>query len=104
MPGVPREEAEHSLDLDTKARPVKQRLRRFAQDRKEAIMVEVFWLLTAGFIRKVAHPHWLANPVLVKKKNGEWRMCVDYADLNKHFPKDPFPLPCIDQVVDSTAR
>ena len=102
MPGVPREEAEHSLDLNEKARPVKQRLRRFAQDRKEAIRVEVTWLLAAGFIREVTHPEWLANPVLVKKKNGEWRMCVDYTDLNKHFPKDPYPLPRIDQVVDST--
>ena len=73
MPGVPREEAEHSLDLDMKVRPVKQRLRRFAQDRKEAIRVEVTQLLAAGFIREVAHPDWLANPVLVKKKmvNGE---------------------------------
>jgi hypothetical protein len=104
MPGVPREQAEHSLDLNEKARPVKQLLRRFAQDRKEAIRVEVTRLLAAGFIREVTHPEWLANPVLVKKKNGEWRMCVDYIDLNKHCPKDPFPLPRIDQVVESTAR
>ena len=68
MPGVPREEAEHSLDLDTKARPVKQRLRRFAQDQKEAIRVEVTRHLATGFIREVTHPDWLANPVLVKKK------------------------------------
>ena len=104
MPRVPREEAEHSLDLDEKAKPVKQRLRRFTQDRKEAIRVEVTRLLAASFIREVAHPDWLANPVLVKKKNREWRMCVDYTDLNKHCPKDPFPLPHIDQVVDSTAE
>ena len=49
------------------------------------------------------HPEWLANPVLVQKKNKEWRMCVDYTDLNKHCPKDPFGLPLIDEVVDSTA-
>ena len=103
MPGVPRDEAEHSLDLDPKARPIKQRLRRFTQDRKKAIRVEVTRLLATSFIREVAHPDWLANSVLVKKKNGEWRMCVDYTDLNKHCPKDPFPLPRIDQVVDSTA-
>ena len=103
MPGVPREEAEHCLDLDTKASPVKQQLRRFAQDRKEAIRVEVTWLLAACFIREVAHPNWLANPVLLKKKNSEWRMCVEYTDLNKHCPKDPFPLSRIDQVVDSMA-
>ena len=82
MPGILREEVEHSLDLNEKARPVNQRLCRFAQDRKEAIRVEVTQLLAAGFIREVTHPEWLANPVLVKKKNGEWRMCVDYTDLN----------------------
>jgi hypothetical protein len=59
-------------------------------------------LLSAGFIRKVFHPEWLANPVLVKKKNKKWRMCVEYTSLNKVCPKDPFPLPRIDQVVDST--
>jgi len=51
----------------------------------------------------VYHPDWLANPVLIRKKNKEWRMCVDYTDLNKHCPKDPFGLPRIDEVVDSTA-
>ena len=71
MPGVPREEAEHSLDLNEKARPVKQRLHRFAQDRKEAIRVEVTRLLAASFVREVTHPEWMANPVLVKKKNGD---------------------------------
>jgi hypothetical protein len=60
-------------------------------------------LLSAGFIREVFHPEWLANPVHVKKKNKKWRMCVDYMILNKACPKDPFPLPRIDQVVDSTA-
>ena len=49
------------------------------------------------------HPDWLANPVLIRKKNNEWRMCVDYIDLNKHCPKDPFGLSRIDEVVDSTA-
>ena len=80
MPGVPREVAEQSLDLDSKARPVKQRLRRFAQDQKEAIRAEVTRLLATGFIREVTHPDCLANPVLVKKKNDGWRMCVDYTE------------------------
>jgi hypothetical protein len=54
-------------------------------------------------IREVFHPEWLANPVLVCKKNTDkWRMCVDYTDLNKHCPKDPFGLPQIDQVIHST--
>ena len=50
------------------------------------------------------YPEWLANVVLVKKENGKWRMCVDFTDLNKACPKDSFPLPRIDQLVDSTAR
>jgi hypothetical protein len=65
--------------------------------------VELRKLLEAGFIKEVFHPTWLANPVLVKKKNGKWRMCVDYTSLNKACPKIPFPLPRIDQIVDSSA-
>jgi hypothetical protein len=68
----------------------------------KAIRVEVNWLLAAGFIKEVYHSEWLANSVLVRKKNNKWRMCFDYADLNKHCPKDSFSLPCIDEVVDST--
>jgi hypothetical protein len=103
MPGVPRELAEHSLDVSKTAKPVKQKLRRFAKHRKEVIRIEVLKLLAAGFIRECKNPVWLANPVLVPKKTGQWRMCIDYTDLNRHCPKDPFPLPRIDQVVDSTA-
>jgi hypothetical protein len=67
------------------------------------IGVELRKLLEAGFIKEVFHPTWLANLVLVKKKNGKWRMCVDYTSLNKACPKVPFPLPRIDQIVDSIA-
>jgi hypothetical protein len=103
MPGVLRELIEHSLNVHPQAVPKKQRLRRFAHDKREAIKREIAKLLTAGFIKEVIHPEWVANPVLVKKKNHEWRMCVDYTDLNKHCPKDHFGLPRIDQVIDSTA-
>ena len=103
MPGVPRNLIEHSLNVDGKAKPIKQKLRCFARDKKEAIRLEVTWLLAARFIKEVYHLEWLANPVLVRKKNNEWRMCVDYTDLNKHCPKDPFVLPHMDEVVDSTA-
>ena len=66
-------------------------------------MDEVNKLLSASFICEVYYPEWLANVVLVKKANGKWRMCVDFTDLNKAFPKDSFPLPRIDQLMDSTA-
>jgi hypothetical protein len=79
------------------------KLRRFTPDKREAIRAELARLVTVGFIREVLHPEWLANPVLVLKKNKvDWRMCVDYTDPNKHCSKDPFGLPRIDQVVDST--
>nr|AAN09865.1 putative polyprotein [Oryza sativa Japonica Group] len=77
--------------------------KRFAPDRKQAIREELDELLKAGFIREVLHPEWLANPVMVRKANGKWRICVDFTDLNKACPKDHFPLPRIDQLVDSTA-
>jgi hypothetical protein len=64
-------------------RAVQQRLRRFDEERRRAIGAELRKLLEAGFIKEVFHPTWLANFVLVKKKNGKWRMCVDYTSLNK---------------------
>jgi hypothetical protein len=82
---------------------VKQALRRFDEENRRAIGKEIHNLIAAGFIKEVFHPEWLANPVLVKKKGGKWRMCVDYTSLNKACPKVPYPLPRIDQIVDSTA-
>ena len=82
---------------------MKQGLRRFDEEKRKAIGEEIAKLLNAGFIREVRYPEWLSNPVLVPKKNGKWRMCVDYTSLNKACPKDSYPLPRIDQVVDSTA-
>jgi hypothetical protein len=104
MPGIPRDVTEHSLDIRAGARPVKQTLRRFDEEKRRAIGEEIHKLLAAGFIKEVFHPEWLANPVLVRKKDGKWRMCVDYTGLNKACPKVPYPLPRIDQIVDSTAR
>jgi hypothetical protein len=78
MPGIPRDVAEHSLDIRAGARPVKQHLRRFDEEKRRAIGEEVHKLMAAWFIKEVFHPEWLANPVLVKKKGGKWRMCVDY--------------------------
>ena len=65
---------------------------------------EVRKLLEANFIREVYYPDWLANVVMVKKANEKWRMCVDFTDLNRACPKDNYPLPRIDTLVDSTAR
>ena len=80
-----------------------QRLCRLDEEKRRAIDKEIVKLLVARFIKKVYHPEWLINPVLVRKKSMKWRMCVDYTCLNKACPKDPFPLSRIDQVVDSTS-
>jgi hypothetical protein len=104
MPGILREVVEHSLDILPHSRAVQQRLRHFNEEWRRAIGVELRKLLEAGFIKEVFHPTWLANLVLVKKKNGKWRMCVDYTSLNKACPKVPFPLTQIDQIIESTAR
>ena len=104
MPGVPRKFAEHALKVHPDAKPVKQGLRRFDGRRKKAIGKEIIRLLAANFIREVIWTDWVANPVLVPKKNTEeLRMCIDYTGLNKACPKDPFALPRIDQVIDATA-
>jgi len=99
MLGIPREVAEHSLEIRAGYKPVKQRLRRFNEEKRKIIGEEIHKLLTAGFIKEVHHLDWLANPILVKKKNGKMRMCVDYTSCSKV----PFPLPHIDQILDSTA-
>ena len=57
----------------------------------------------ARAIKEVFYPKWLANTVVVKKKSEKWRVCVDFTDLNKVYPKDPFSMPRIDQLVDATA-
>ena len=73
-----------------------------SEDRKEAAQGEVQKLLDAGIIREVQYPEWLAIVVVVQKKNGSWRMCIDFMTLNKFCPKDEYPLPRIDTLVDAT--
>ena len=92
MPGVPKDFAEHKLHVRADAKPVKKPLRRLTDDKKRIVGEEIARLLAAGFIMEVFFLEWLANPVLVLKKNNKWRMCIDYTSLNKACPK--IPLPC----------
>jgi hypothetical protein len=101
--GVNRDVIEHSLNIDPSFRPRKQRLRKMFDDKAEGARNEVKRLLSAGVIREVKYLEWLANTVKVKKANGKWRMCIDFTDLNKACPKDEFPLPRIDSLVDAVA-
>ena len=93
----------HRLNTSPSFKPVKQKCRSFALERQKAINKEVSKLLQAEAIREVEYPEWLANVVLVKKENGKWRLYIDFTDINRACPKDSFPLPRIDLIVDATA-
>jgi hypothetical protein len=88
--------------VNPSARPRNQSLHKMSDEKATAAKVEDQRLLDAGFIREVYYLGWLTNVVMVKKKNGKWRMCTDFTDLNKCCPKDDFLLTRIDKVVDST--
>jgi len=103
MPGIDPDFLCHRLTMDAKVRPVRQRRRKFNEERYLVMKEETQKLLSAGHIREIQYPEWLANVVLVKKANGKWRMCVDFTDLNKACPKDSYPLPNIDALVDSAS-
>ena len=93
----------HHLNVDPSKKGARQKRRPISGEKAEALQKEVDRLLKAGLVKESFYPKWLANPVLVKKPNGKWRTCIDFTDLNKTCPKDSFPLPRIDQLVDSTA-
>jgi len=103
MPGIDPDFLCHRLAMNSQVRPVRQRRRKFNEEKRQAIKDETQKLLVAGHIREVQYPEWLANVVLVKKSSGKWRMCVDFTDLNKACPKDSYPLPSIDALVDSAS-
>jgi len=103
MPGIAPTVMEHRLNADPRHKPVVQKKRHMGPERAAAANAEVQKLLEAGFIRECHYPEWISNVVLVKKPNGTWRMCVDFTDLNKACPKDSYPLPKIDKLVDATA-
>nr|KYP40262.1 Gypsy retrotransposon integrase-like protein 1 [Cajanus cajan] len=91
MPGINADFIYHRLATHKEAKPV------------ETIITETQKLLNAGFIREVRYTTWLANVVLVKKSSGKWCMCVDYTNLNRACPKDSYPLPSIDRLVDGAS-
>ena len=92
----------HHLNVNPSVIPRKQPPRRSSKEHSDAVKDEVMKLKWAGAIKEVFYPEWLANTVMVKKKTGKWRVYVDFTDLNKACPKDPFPMPRIDQLVDAT--
>ena len=96
VPGVDLEFIVHRLKVDPSFPPKKQKPRRSDREHIEAVRSEVQKLKEAGAIKEIYFPEWLANTVVVKKKNSKWRVCVDFTDLNRACPKDPFPMLKID--------
>ena len=92
----------HHLNVNPLVTPKKQLPRYPSKKHAEVVREEVAKLKQAGAIKEVFYPEWLANTVVVKKKSEKWRVCVDFTDLNKACPKNPFPMPKIDQLVDAT--
>ena len=101
-PGVDPEFICHHLNVNPLIALKKQLLRRPSKEHAEAVLEEVAKLKQAGAIKEDFYPEWLANTLVVKKKSGKWRVCIDFKDLNKVCPKDSFPMPKIDQLVDAT--
>jgi hypothetical protein len=103
MPGLDTDIVVHKIPLKPKCKPVRQALRRMKLEVILKIKEEVEKQLKAGFLSTVTYSDWIANIVPVPKKDGKVRICVDYRDLNRAIPKDNFPLPHIDTLVDNTA-
>ncbi|KAK9034176.1 hypothetical protein V6N11_050351 [Hibiscus sabdariffa] len=103
MPGLDESFAMHRLPIKPECKPVQQKLRRMKPEMLLKIRDEVKKQLDAGFLQTVTYSAWVANIVPVPKKDEKVRMCVDYRDLNRASPKDNFPLPHIDTLVDNTA-
>ena len=101
-PGVDPSLICHYLNVNPSSILKKQPPQRPSKEHADAVRDEVMKLKKAGVIKEVFYPEWLANTMVVKKKTGKWRVCVDFIDLNKACPKDPFPLPRIDRLVDAT--
>jgi hypothetical protein len=102
MPGLDIDIVVHKIPLKPECKLVRQALRRMKPEVILKIKEEVEKQLKAGFLSTVTYLDWIANIVPVLKKDGKVRMCVDYRDLNRASPKDNFPLPHIDTLVDNT--
>jgi hypothetical protein len=103
MPGLDPGLVAHALNVEPGTRPVIQLKRTFHLEVEAQITKEIQKLLAVGFVKPIQHPQWLSNIVPVKKKNGQIRCCVDFRNLNKAYPKDEFPLPSMDVLIDSAA-
>ena len=103
MPGIDTSIVEHTINMYPDVKPVRQRLHPIHPKKATAIKAEVEKLLHASFIYLVPLTEWVSNIVPIMKKQGTIRVCVDYRDVNLACPKDIYPTPFIDQIIDDCA-
>ena len=104
MPEIDPSVMVHRLNVLPISPPICQKKQVFAQERDRAVVEEVHKLQEVDFIKEVYYLNWLANVVMVKKANEKWRMCVEFIDLNKACPKNSYPFPWVDVLIDSTTQ
>ena len=103
MPGIDPSIVQHEIPTYPDAKLVRQKLRPVNPRKAAAVKAEVEELLKVGFIYLVALTEWVSNPVPVDKTQGTIQVCTDFRDLNKAYPKDNYPTPFIDQIIDACA-
>jgi hypothetical protein len=103
MPGLDRSIVEHRLPLKPGFRPFQQRTRQMKAEVLEEVKKEVEKMIEAGFIRACRYAEWISNVVPVQKKDGRWRVCVDFRDLNRATPKDEYPMPVAETLINAAA-
>ena len=103
MPGLDRNIVEHQLPLKKGFRPFQQPARQMKAEVLEEVKKEVQKMLDAGFIRPCRYAEWISSVVSVQKKDGRWRVCVDFRDLNRATPKDEYPMPVAETLINAAA-
>jgi hypothetical protein len=103
MPGLDRSIVEHRLPLKSGFRPFQQRIRQMKADVLVEVKKEIEKMIEAGFIRACRYAEWISSVVPVQKKDGRWRVCVDFRDLNRATPKDEYPMPVAEILINAAA-
>jgi hypothetical protein len=103
MPGLDRSIIENWLPLKKGFRPFQQRARQMKAEVLEEVKKELEKMLEAGFIRPCRYAEWISSVVPVQKKDGRWRVCVDFRDLNRATPKDEYPMPIVETLINTAA-
>ena len=101
MNGLPSNLCTHHIYIKSDSRPVCQPQRRMNPNLRDIVKEEIQKLLEAGFIYPISDSEWVYPHMIIPEKNCKWRVYVDYRELNKVTQKDHFPLPFIDQILNT---